>query len=69
MSGKTGSRPTGRKPATVRRQSAKTDGASEKRESGRWKATAAIAIWTRLSTRRSPKAAPAEPESRLLDGL
>ena len=27
MSGKTGSRPTGRKPATVRRQSAKTDGA------------------------------------------
>jgi hypothetical protein len=27
MSGKTGSRPTGRKPQTVRRQSAKTDGA------------------------------------------
>jgi len=27
MSGKTGSRPTGKKPATVRRQSAKTDGA------------------------------------------
>ena len=27
MSGKTGSRPTGKKPTTVRRQSAKTDGA------------------------------------------
>ena len=27
MSGKTGKRPTGRKPDTVRRQSAKTDGA------------------------------------------
>ena len=30
MSGKTGSKPTGRKPASVRRQSAKTDGASGK---------------------------------------
>jgi len=27
MSGKTGSKPTGRKPMSVRRQSAKTDGA------------------------------------------
>jgi len=32
MSGKTGSRATGRKPATVRRQSAKTDGAFGKED-------------------------------------
>jgi hypothetical protein len=30
MSGKTGSKPTGRKPQSVRRQSAKADGASGK---------------------------------------